>query len=118
VLAGVLLDVIKTTSGIHCAMYRSSGSKRLAGKMQDAPVFVVGDLNNRDLPSIGNKRAKIVHLAAAGGIERSSIKHNRVLPIARKRFDHAGIEVVEKRVVVIEAFSHGVQVQMQVSALC
>ena len=74
--------------------------------MQNASIFFVGNFRDGDLLAIGCQHAKVVHLSAAGGIKSRAVKHDGGLAIAVKSFDHASVEVVEKRIVVVEAVSH------------
>jgi hypothetical protein len=87
-------------------MNLGSHGERPGGKMQNAPIFFVGNFRNGDLPTIGCKHTEIVDLASTGGIEGCAVEHHGMRAVALERFDHSGVEVVKKRVVVIEAVSH------------
>jgi hypothetical protein len=87
-------------------MNLGSRRERHGGKMQNAAIFFVGNFRDGDLLAIGCKHTEIVDLASTGGIEGRAIEHHGMLAVALERFDHAGVEVVKKRVVVIEAVSH------------
>jgi hypothetical protein len=98
--------MVTSPHGIHAAMYLSSCGERPGGKMQNAAIFFVGNFRDGDLLAIGLQHSKIVDLAAACWIKSGTVKHDGGSAIADERFDHAGVEVVKKRVVVIEAVSH------------
>src|ERR1051326_1640483 len=83
-----------------------SHSQRHRCKVKDAPIFLVGNFRDGDLLAVSGYHSHIVHLAAAGRIKRSTVEHDGMAAIAGKRFDHASVEVVEKRIVVIKAISH------------
>jgi hypothetical protein len=74
--------------------------------MQNAPIFFVGNFRDGDLPAIGCEHAEIVDLAAAGGIKSSAVEHHSMLAVERERFDHVGVEVVKKRIVIVKTISH------------
>ena len=44
-----------------------------------------------------------MHLTAARGIKRSAIEHNGVSALVLERLNDTSVEVVEKRIAVIEA---------------
>jgi hypothetical protein len=106
VLAGVLLHVIKTTGRIDCTAYSRSHGKRFSSKMENASIVFVGNFTNGNLSPIHQQRACVMNLAAAGRIKSSAIKDDRLPSIARERLDHASLEVVKKRIMVIKAVSH------------
>jgi hypothetical protein len=105
-LAGMLLDVIEPTRSIDAAMHLRANSQRLRRKVEDASIFLVGNFGNRDLLAVGGQQTKIVYLAAAGGIKSRPVEHNGCSAIVVERFDHAGVKVIKKRVVVVKAIGH------------
>ena len=73
--------------------------------MDDVAVFGVGDFGDAEFGVGRDDRARVVDLAAAGGVERGAVENQRWA----RRFDHRadfGVEVVEKGVVVVEAVGH------------
>jgi hypothetical protein len=48
-----------------------------------------------------------MYLAAAGGIKGGAVQHDGMFAFALQRFDHVSVELEEKRIVVVKAFSHG-----------
>jgi hypothetical protein len=105
-LTRVLLHMVKPTSGIDAAMHLRTNSQWFRRKVEDASSFIVGNFSNHYLLAAGGDYAKIVNLAAACWIESSTVEHDGSPAIAIERFDHASIEVVEKRIVIVEAVSH------------
>jgi len=71
-----------------------------------AAIFIVGNFGNGNLFVDSSEYAKIVYLAATGRIKRGAVQHDCISAIALERFDHASVEVVEKRIVVVKAVSH------------
>ena len=76
-LAGVLLHVVAAAGGIHAALDLSSHWERRSGKMKDASVFLIGNLGDGNLLSLGKQHAEIVHLAATGRVKRRAVEHDR-----------------------------------------
>src|SRR6185437_14071176 len=116
-LSGMLLHVV--TSAFHideptnCCAWRED----LVYSMPDLAVFIFGDVFDRglDLHSgfrCRDERAGIEWLSSTAWIERSAIQLYRprgLIVRAREfpRIQHLCGEVVEKRIVVVEALSHG-----------
>ena len=73
--------------------------------MDDAAVCRVGNFGHGELFITGQNDSPVVYLAAAGGIERGAVQHDP-RPWAFHDLPHFGIEIVEERVVVIEALCH------------
>jgi len=71
-----------------------------------ASILLIGNFGNGYLLTIGGQHAKIVNLAATGRVESRTVKNYGMFALKRERFDHASVEVVEKRIVVVESFSH------------
>jgi hypothetical protein len=102
----MLLHVVTATSGIDTAMHLRTNSQWLRRKVEDASSFIVGNFSNRYLLAARGDYAKIMHLAAACWIKSSTVEHDGSPAIAIECFDHASIEVVKKRIVIVEAVSH------------
>ena len=73
--------------------------------MDDAAVFGVGNFGHGNSFISGRNDSPVMYLAAAGGIERGAVQNYSGL-WAFADLSHLGIEVVEERVVVIEALCH------------
>ena len=73
--------------------------------MDDAAVCCVGNFGHGELFITGQNDSPVVYLAAAGGIERSPVQDYPRL-WAFRDLPNFGVEVVEERVVVIEALCH------------
>src|SRR6266700_273134 len=106
-LARVLLHVITTAHGVNAALNRRSFGNRLGGVMKDAALIFISHFDHGYFPFVReDEQACIVHLPATGGIKRSTIQHDGVLAFAFHGFNHASIEVVEKRIVIVESLGH------------
>ena len=107
-LSSVLLHVIPPAGGINLATDSAPGPDLLRWCFQimdDVAVFRVGYFGHNELFVTGRNDSPVVYLAAAGGIERSAVQHYpRFWAFADLL--HFGIEVVEERVVVIQALCH------------
>src|SRR5437868_6083372 len=100
--------MVTPTSGVDHAMDLSSGGERRGSIVQDAPIFLVRNFGNGNLLAFGGQRTEIVYLPAARRIERSAVEHDGSPAVAIECFDHASVEVVEERVVIVEAVGgHG-----------
>ena len=73
--------------------------------MDNAAVFRVSNFGHGELFITAQNDSPVVYLAAAGGIERGPVQDYPRLWAFRDP-PHFGIEVVEERVVVIEALCH------------
>src|SRR5438270_4696592 len=98
--------MIAAADRIDAAMYLSSNGQWLRRKVKDAPSFIVANFRDGDLPAIGLQPSKIVNLAAACRIKSCPVEHDGMLSVALKRFNHASVEIVKKRIVIVEAVSH------------
>src|SRR5258708_2536647 len=98
--------MIAAADRIDAAMHLSSNGQWLRRKVKDAPSFIVANFRDGDLPAICCHHSEIVHLTAACGIKSCAVKHDDRPALALKSFDHARVEVVEKRIVIVEAVSH------------
>src|SRR5712672_1290563 len=107
-LARVLLNVVAATNGIDAPMHLGSNRQRLRREMKNASIFIVGNFGDGNLFSVRRQRAKVVYLAPAGGIKSCTIEHDGSFALVLQYFDHLGIEVAEKRIVIIKAVGcHG-----------
>ena len=105
-LSGVLLYVITPTRSIDRAMNLGSHSQRRRHKVQNASIFLIGDFGDADLLAIGCQHAKIVNLSAACRVKSCTVEYDGGSAIAVERFDHASVEVIKKRIVIVETVSH------------
>ena len=107
-LGRVLLHVIAAAGRVDFATNRGSGLRVLEGSFQvmdDVPVFGIGGFGDTVFLISRNQPARVVDLAAAGGIERRAVENDR----RARGFDHRAdlcVKIVEKRIVVIEAVRH------------
>src|SRR5215831_16031648 len=103
-LARMLLHVIAAARRINPATNDCSSGERLLCEMEDAAAVLVGNFGDWKFPFVcQHQPADIVHLAAAGGIERRAVENNRAFACTLERFEHGCVESVEERVVVVEA---------------
>src|ERR1700729_2880188 len=105
----MLLHVVAAARGVNLAMDAGSGLDVSGGfdVVDDFAVLAVGHFGDPKFGiGIGSNPAGVEDLAAAGGIKRRAIKNQRGAWVV-DHFAHFGVEVVEKRVVVIEAVGHG-----------
>src|SRR5262245_31790185 len=106
-LSGMLLYVIAPAGSVNAAVDGRAGNHRRGRDVKDAAVLFVHNFVNRHCAIVcKDKLARIVHLSAAGRIEGRAIEYDRMLSVALDRLDHTGIEVVEERVVIVEALGH------------
>ncbi len=114
-LSGVLLHVVAAACGIDLAVDAGSGlegfSLRIVQRgfevVHDSAVFRVGDFGDSEFGvCVRSDPSGVEYLAAAGGIEGGAVENERR---ARGVEDFAdfGVEVVEERIVVVEACGHG-----------
>src|SRR5215469_5537690 len=106
-LPGVLLHVVPPP----CRIYNSSNAlpllNWLGSEMENSSILFLGCLHNRHFPSVvQNKFSGVVDLSAAGGIKSCAIQHNGASSLALRSFQHPGVEVVEKRIVIVKTISH------------
>ena len=110
-LGGVLLHVVPAAGHVDFAVDADSRLNVFYGAFQvmhNAAVFSVGYFRDAKFVIIICYRdvAGVVDLAAAGGVKGGAVKNDgrarRVLNLA-----DFGVEVVEERVVVVEALGHG-----------
>src|SRR5262249_54970266 len=100
------LNMVAAAVGVDDSVNSSPRRKRLADKVEDAAGLIVRDLGYRDFPSVNDQSSGIVHLTAAGWIKSSTVENDRMPAFKFEGVGNAPIELVEKGIVVIEAFSH------------
>src|ERR1700740_3112356 len=80
-------------------------------------IFRVGNFGDLDLFTAERDRTGVKYLAAAGGIEGSAVEND-----CRTRclvdFADFGVEVVQERVVVVEAVRHGRRIYLTTEGAC
>src|SRR6185312_6467061 len=116
-LAGVLLHVVASAFDMDEPTNGCARREDLVYSMPDLTVIIFGDVFNRGLKLHSgfrccDERAGIEWLSSTAWIERSAIQLYRprgLIVRAREfpRIQHLCGEVVEKRIVVVEALSHG-----------
>src|SRR5262249_48096258 len=106
-LTGVLLHVVAAAGRVNAAVNSGSRRDRCGSEMEDAAIFFVRDVDNRNFPVAGERElSRVMDLATASRIERRAVQHHGVPAVTLERLDHAGVEVVEERIVVVETLGH------------
>src|SRR5437867_2518384 len=103
----MLLDVVTPTAGVHGAVHCRADGNRRCSEVENAAVFFVGYFADRQLALVfKEKPARIVNLTAIRRIKGRAIENDGVPAFALHRFEHTSVEVVEKRVVIVETVGH------------
>ena len=108
-LSGVLLHVIAAAGSVDLTMdFRSSPELfwRSFEVVDDASVCGISDLGDFEIFVFCGNDTGVEDLAAAGWVEGGAVEEKSWLGI-RLKFTYFGFEVVEERVVVVEALGHG-----------
>ena len=107
-LSGVLLHVIATAGGVNLAADARSGREifdRSFEVVDDSAIFSVDDFGDAESFGAGFDRAGVENLPAAGGVEGGAVEDEGGAGISTDLCDF-GFEVVEERIVVVEAVGH------------
>jgi hypothetical protein len=113
VLPGVLLHVVTPARGVNLAADEGSGLHILYRRFEvvdDLAVFGVSDFGDPHLGRVVRIASKdpscVEDLSAAGGIKGGTVENQRGTR-SFCRLANFGVEVVEERIVVVEARGHG-----------
>src|SRR5258708_380368 len=100
----MLLDVIDATGRIDLSANQGAFGHRGLREVNYAAVITIGNFEDSHLFSaVDTQASDVMHLSAAGGIERSPVQDHARFAIEFHAFNHARVEGEEVRVVIVKA---------------